>query len=68
MEDRAMFELGKKYRITMTVPSGEGWTDESGVWTLAAQEGTLIKLQNPQLGKDKIVNTASWHFVSAELA
>jgi len=62
-----MFEVGRAYKITMIVSSGGEWTDESGVWTVAEQDGTLIKLRNPN-SKDLIVNTTSWHFVSAELA
>lgn len=62
-----MFKVGQEYKITMIVASGGEWTDEYGQWTVAAVDGTLIKLSNPH-SKDKIVNTASWHFVSAEPA
>jgi hypothetical protein len=48
-----MFEIGKDYKVTMIVGIPGGWSDEEGA-------------QNPHV-KDKIVNTASWHFVSAEL-
>lgn len=61
-----MFEVGKKYRITMIVAVPGDWTDETGVWTVAEVEGTLLKLEGA--GGEKIVNTASWHFVSAEPA
>jgi hypothetical protein len=63
-----MFKVGQDYKITMIVAGRGGeWTDEYGQWTVAAVDGTLIKLSNPH-SKDKIVNTASWHFVSAEPA
>jgi hypothetical protein len=62
-----MFEVGKDYKITRIVASSGGWTDESGVWTVVAVNGTLIKLRNPH-SKDLTLNTASWHFVSAEPA
>lgn len=67
MDVAKMFEVGKDYKITMIVSSEGKWTDEHGVWTVAEVTGTLIKLRNPY-SKDKIVNTSSWHFVSAELA
>lgn len=51
----------------MIVASSDSWTNQSGVWTVVATEGTLIKLRNPY-SKDLTLNTASWHFVSAELA
>ncbi|MGD1878226.1 MAG: hypothetical protein ACFB13_12085 [Kiloniellaceae bacterium] len=57
-----MFELGKDYRITM-IESGRSMN----TWTVVAQEGTLIKLKNPH-SADKILNTASLCFVSAERA
>ena len=62
-----MFEIGKNYKITMIVSSSGEWTDEYGFWTVAAVDGTLVKLRNPH-SKDLIINTASWHFVSAEPA
>ncbi len=62
-----MFSLGKEYRIIMIVSSSGEWTHEAGVWTVLDVEGSLIKLGNPH-SSEKIVNTASWHFVSAEPA
>ena len=41
------------------------WTSGESVWTIAAIEGTLVKLRS-QYAKERIINTASWHFVSAE--
>ena len=60
-----MFELGNKYRIKTIESSGGEWTDSSGVWTVVDQEGALIKLHNPH-SPELILNTASWHVVSAE--
>ena len=60
-----MFEVGKQYRFVMTVAVPGDWGDEADVWTVAAVEGHLIKLSHPRL-PERIVNTASWNFVSAE--
>ncbi len=62
-----MFEIGKDYRIKTIELDIEGETVSTGVWAVVAHQGTLIKLQNPY-SKDIILNTASSHFVSAELA
>ena len=61
-----MFEIGKDYTVTMIVGDPSGWTTQEGVWKVVEINGTLIKLQNPH-ATDLIVNTASWHFVSAAL-
>lgn len=61
-----MFEIGRDYRIRTTEPSAEGWTDSTGVYTVAEVNGTLLRLTNPY-SPDLILNTTSWHFHSAEL-
>jgi hypothetical protein len=61
-----MFETGMDYKITTLISSKDAWDEECGVWTVMAVEGTVIKLSNPY-SNDKIVDTASWDFVSAEL-
>ncbi|ESX64081.1 MULTISPECIES: hypothetical protein [unclassified Mesorhizobium] len=61
-----MFEIGRDYRITMIVAVPGDWSDETGVWTVAEVDGTLVKLTNPYT-PDTIINTASWHFVRAEI-
>jgi hypothetical protein len=62
----AMFEIGEDYTVTMIVGDPSGWTTQEGVWKVVEINGTPIKLQNPH-STDLIVNTASWHFVSAAL-
>lgn len=61
-----MFEVGRDYLITMIVAAPGAWSDETSTWTVAAVDGTLVKLTNPY-SRDTILNTASWHFVRAEL-
>jgi len=63
----AMFEVGKDYRISELEWGDNGWGPGSLVYTVVAVEGTLIKLRNPH-SKDRVVNTASPMFVSADLA
>jgi hypothetical protein len=65
-QEWAMFEIGEDYTVTMIVGDPSGWTTQEGVWKVVEINGTLIKLQNPH-STDLIVNTASWHFVSAAL-
>lgn len=60
----SVFELGRNYRFTMIVAVPGGWADEESVWMVAEVDGTLLKLKGHNT--IKIVNTASWHFVSAE--
>jgi hypothetical protein len=62
-----MFEIGKDYMITMLVIEDGEPVEETSNWTVAAVDGTLIKLTSPH-SPDKIVNTASYHFVSAQLS
>lgn len=59
-----VFEIGRKYRFTMIVAVPGGWSDEQSVWTVAEMDGPLLKLKNGD--RVLIVNSASWHFVSAE--
>jgi hypothetical protein len=62
-----MFEIGKEYLITMLVMEDRELVEEVRNWNVAAVDGTLIKLTSP-LAPDRIVNTASYHFVSAQLS
>ena len=59
-----MFKIGQKYRIVTIVPTAEGWSDQSSVDTVVDVEGTLIKVASVE--GERIINTASWAFVSAE--
>lgn len=62
-----MFEIGKEYLITLLVTEDGELIEEVTNWNVAAVDGTLIKLTSPA-APDKIVNTASHHFVSAQLS
>jgi hypothetical protein len=62
-----MFDPGRKYRITTIAPSSGDWVNEVGVWTALECDGTLLRMSDAQQ-REIIVNTASWRFVSAELA
>jgi hypothetical protein len=59
-----LFEIGKDYRFTLLVPGGTDWTDETSVWTVAAIDGTLLRLTH-QEDQEMILNTASWNFIKA---
>jgi hypothetical protein len=61
-----MFEVGKQYRFVMTAVVPGYWGDGADVWTVTSVEGHLIKLSHPRL-PERIVNTASWDFISAEV-
>jgi hypothetical protein len=61
-----MLEPGKNYTVTTLVCSEGAWDEERGVWIVTAVEGTFVKLSNGY-SEDKIVDTASWNFVSAEV-
>ena len=61
--EEGMFEVGRDYAIKMFEDGDEGYS----VWTVVEVEFPLIKLRNPY-AKDRIVNTASLNFISAELA
>lgn len=60
-----MLETGKAYKVTTLVNSEGAWDEESDVWIVTAVEGTCAKLSN-NCSENKIVDTASWNFVSAE--
>jgi hypothetical protein len=62
-----MFEIGKEYLVTMLVIEDGELVEEVRNWHVAAVDGTLIKLTSPS-AQDRIVNTASYHFVSARLS
>lgn len=61
-----MFEVGRDYRIRTIEAGDDGWADSRGVYTVAEVDGTLLRLTNPH-SPDLVLNTASWHFHSAEL-
>jgi hypothetical protein len=62
-----MFEIGKEYLVTMLVAEDGELVEEVTNWNVAAVQGTLVKLTSP-LAPDKIINTASRRFVSAQLS
>lgn len=55
-----MFEVGRRYRITMSDHDGTG----SSSGTVVAWEAPLLKVE--RLGSYEIINTAAPQFVSAE--
>ncbi|MGP8232378.1 MAG: hypothetical protein ACLQL2_06890 [Methylovirgula sp.] len=60
-----MFEIGKEYLIR-TIESVDGeWSDGRSVYTVVEVSGTLVKLHNG-FKPDRILNTASLHFVGAD--
>lgn len=62
-----MFEVGRDYRIT-TIVSNEGeWVHQESTYTVEEAEGALIKISSPYNRGPIILNTASQHFVKAEL-
>ncbi|MEF3367007.1 hypothetical protein V3H18_10725 [Methylocystis sp. 9N] len=60
-----MLETGKVYKVTTLVNLEGVWDEESGVWTVTAVEGSCARLSNNG-SENKVVDTASWNFVSAE--
>lgn len=61
-----MFEIGKKYDIKMLVDEpGETVETTYPSRTVINVEGNLIKIND--CGKEKIINTSSPRFISAEL-
>jgi hypothetical protein len=56
-----MFEIGKDYKFTIIEGGDEGYS----VWTVVGIEGTLLKLNSPY-ERERVINTASPNFVSAE--
>jgi len=58
-----MFEIGKRYTVTMGQGDDEGMLD----YWVAAYEHPLLKLRNPNI-PDIVVNVMSPNFVSAELS
>lgn len=60
---QSIFEIGKRYTITMVEGGAEGQLD----YWIAAYEHPLLKLRNPNI-PDIIVNVMSPNFVSAEFS
>lgn len=58
-----MFKLKTAYKITMIEGGDEGY----GTYEIVDIALPLITIRNPNFGADKIVNTNSPNFVSAEI-
>lgn len=58
-----IFEVGKRYTITMVEGGDEGSLD----YWIASFEHPLLKLRNPHI-RDIVVNVMSPNFVSAQLS
>lgn len=61
-----MFQVGRKYSIKMLVAASPSPIEQLSSWTVTDVEGSLIKLHSPH-ERERIVNTSSAFFVSAEL-
>jgi hypothetical protein len=59
-----MFEIGKRYTVWMDEGDGVGSLD----YQVADFQPPLLRLHNPNVGHDMIVNTASPMFVRAQLS
>jgi hypothetical protein len=57
-----MFELGKDYSIRMIEEGGEN----QSLWTVSEIEMPLIKLTSRHQRADRVPNTSSANFISAE--
>lgn len=59
-----MFEIGKQYTVWLIEGGEEGRLD----YEVADYEAPLLRLHNPNIGNDMIVNTSSPMFVRAQLS
>ena len=59
-----MFEIGKWYTVWLIEDGEEGWL----AYKVADYQAPLLRLQNPNIGNDMIVNTSSPMFVRAQLS